>query len=168
MSPKSSRLVFAAIAAFTVNDTLSSQRSCSQSEVEESHAEKSNGSLIESILSVADTEKIEQVGEDEYWAKKARDCSFCKQFLESPCRQPFQHWSRCVDLAKSRDLKFEDACREYTSALFACVGDKQEYFEKLKREREVEGGEGDDAFEDHEDGSDIHVDHLDPSNVSNK
>jgi hypothetical protein len=52
--------------------------------------------------------------DDEAWNKKQEECSFCKSFLQSPCRDPFKKWSKCVEKSKELDIEFVKACRIYT------------------------------------------------------
>ena len=54
---------------------------------------------------------------DAEWEIEKEKCSFCKQFLQSPCKHEFRRWSKCVDLAKEKDIDFVKACSVYTNAL---------------------------------------------------
>ena len=69
--------------------------------------------------------------DDAEWMAEKEKCSFCKQFLQSPCKIPFRKWSKCVDKAKEEDLEFVAACFQYTGALIECTTDNQEYFARM-------------------------------------
>ena len=95
-----------------------------------------------------DISLIESDDDPEHWQKKADGCSFCRDFLASPCPKPFKQWSKCVDQAKSLDLVFTEVCREYTNKLFSCMNENREYFENLKRQNEAERHDDDDDDDD--------------------
>lgn len=94
---------------------------------------------------------------DVAWEEDKLKCSFCRQFIVSPCKQPFKLWSKCVDIAKEQDRDFIDACKEYTRGLMDCTQENSEFFaaykEKVERER-AEAGEMDDDEEDDENNED--------------
>jgi GCK domain len=78
--------------------------------------------------------EIEDNGEDEddaEWMVEKEKCSFCKQFLESPCKIPFRRWSKCVDKAKENNLEFVGACFKYTGALIECTTNNEAYFRRM-------------------------------------
>jgi hypothetical protein len=70
--------------------------------------------------------------DDEAWNKKQEECSFCKSFLQSPCRDPFKKWSKCVEKSKELDIEFVKACRIYTDSLLQCSSENADYFGKLE------------------------------------
>jgi hypothetical protein len=80
---------------------------------------------------------------DAAWFEQKQKCSFCRFFLESPCKLHFAKWSKCVDIAKSKDLDFVQACKTYTSALMECTSDNDKYFEE-NRPKHGDSGEDDD------------------------
>lgn len=83
--------------------------------------------------------------EDQEWLLEKEKCSFCKFFLGSPCRNQFTKWSKCVDLAKSKDQDFVKACSVYTKDLMDCSSDNDEYFAKARDQARADGSaEGDD------------------------
>jgi len=86
---------------------------------------------------------------DTAWEKEKMGCSFCKQFIVSPCKQQFKLWSKCVDLAKEKDLKFTEVCNSYTRALMDCVEQNSEFFsaykDKMENERAEAGGSEEDT-----------------------
>ena len=73
---------------------------------------------------------------DAEWDVEKEKCSFCRQFLQSPCKAPFRRWSKCVDLAKEKDLDFVKACKDYTNALMDCTSENSSYFEELNKSDE--------------------------------
>jgi hypothetical protein len=94
---------------------------------------------------------------DAAWEEDKLKCSFCRQFIVSPCKQPFKLWSKCVDIAKEQNRDFIDACKEYTRGLMDCTQENSEFFaaykEKVERER-AEAGEVDDDDDDDDDDED--------------
>lgn len=70
------------------------------------------------------------------WEVEKAKCSFCRYFIESPCKEPFKYWSACVDKAKELDREFIFACHEYTSKLLECTSSNSEYFSKLDESSE--------------------------------
>lgn len=116
---------------------------------------------IEVDRNLIDTE----VNNDDHWHKKATECSFCRQFLLSPCKYPFKRWSKCVDLAKEQELDFTMACQDYSAALFTCMEEEREYFELTRAKEQEERNdeqEGDEEYnrdtEDSEDENDTSAD----------
>ena len=83
---------------------------------------------------------------DKAWEIEKENCSFCYQFLRSPCKDSFRRWSKCVDKAKELDTDFIQACTIYTKLLMDCTSDNSAFFEKWKEEHEKED-EVDDAGE---------------------
>jgi hypothetical protein len=101
---------------------------------------RSDGEKI--IDEIIDGDKIDV--DDEEWEKKKSECSFCRMFLESPCKAQFKLWSKCVDKAKSEDVDFKDVCSVVSKGLFQCTSDNQEYFQALN---EAMGGDEDEDVE---------------------
>jgi hypothetical protein len=101
------------------------------------------------VISIGDDEL-----EDKDWLLEKEKCSFCKFFLGSPCRNHFIKWSKCVDLAKSKELDFVKSCSVYTKALMDCTSANDEYFSKA---REQAGNSDEEDEEDEEE----------PANVDN-
>ena len=66
--------------------------------------------------------------------------------MESPCREQFKIWSRCVDKAKADGEDFIEACKNVSTELFSCTAANEEYFGAP--------GDGDDE-EDEEDDDDL-------------
>jgi hypothetical protein len=91
-------------------------------------------------LIIDDTE-----GDHEAWNIEKEKCSFCKQFLLSPCKLQFTRWSKCVDKAKETELNYVKVCSQYTEALMGCTSENQEYFMKLRDENGNETDEEDDG-----------------------
>lgn len=81
------------------------------------------------VLTIGDDEL-----EDKDWLLEKEKCSFCKFFLGSPCKNHFIKWSKCVDLAKSRELDFVKSCSVYTKALMDCTSANDEYFSKAREQ----------------------------------
>jgi GCK domain len=101
--------------------------------------------------------EIEDNGEDEddaEWMIEKEKCSFCKQFLDSPCKIPFRRWSKCVDKAKEDNLEFVGACFKYTGALIECTTNNEAYF------RRMDGDDDDDDV--------IDDDEIDPQSITNE
>jgi hypothetical protein len=96
---------------------------------------------------------IEDVEDDSEWENSKQSCSFCKGFLQSPCKEPFRKWSKCVDKAKELDADFIESCKHYTLALMACTEQNETYFTSLssamaeRKKEEVDGEEEDDDDE---------------------
>ena len=65
------------------------------------------------------------------YCERKEKCSFCKQFLQSPCKIPFRKWSKCVDKAKEENLEFIGACFQYTGALIECTNENHDYFARM-------------------------------------
>ena len=76
-----------------------------------------------------DKKLVEKIDNELYWKDKANNCSFCRQFLESPCNIQFRKWSNCVDQAKSLDIDYISSCKDYTTSLFECGNDYKDWFE---------------------------------------
>lgn len=66
--------------------------------------------------------------EKDEWEKEKEKCPFCKHFLESPCREQFKIWSRCVDKAKADGEDFIIACKDVSTDLFTCTAANEDYF----------------------------------------
>jgi hypothetical protein len=109
----------------------------------------STSAIPEVKINTVDRDLIDsEVDNEEYWLKKATECSFCRQFLASPCKAPFKHWSKCVDLAKERGLEFTEVCKDYSAALFSCMEEEREYFELIRAKEREERGDDEDDEED--------------------
>jgi hypothetical protein len=74
---------------------------------------------------------IEDTGDDEAWEAEKQKCSFCKQFLDSPCKVQFKGWSKCVDKAKELNIDFVAACTDYTDKLLDCTSANNSFFAKV-------------------------------------
>jgi GCK domain len=101
--------------------------------------------------------EIEDNGEDEddaEWMVEKEKCSFCKQFLDSPCKIPFRRWSKCVDKAKEDNLEFVGACFKYTGALIECTTNNEAYF------RRMDGDDDDDDV--------VNDNEIDPQSITNE
>ncbi len=88
------------------------------------------------VMSIDD----EEDEDDETWEKNKAGCSFCAQFIASPCKVPFRTWSKCVEKAKRHEgegVNFVEYCKAQTKALMECVGENEAYFKKANEE---EGG----------------------------
>lgn len=70
--------------------------------------------------------------DEEAWNIKQEQCSFCKSFLMSPCKDQFKKWSKCVEKSKDLDIDFVKACKMYTESLLICSSENSDYFEKLE------------------------------------
>eukprot|EP01041_Mallomonas_annulata_P008493 gene8493-17512_t len=78
--------------------------------------------------------KISEIDEDEQWEIEKEKCSFCKHFLQSPCKVQFKEWSKCVDKAKADDKNFVEICALETEALIKCTSEHPEYFESFQKD----------------------------------
>ena len=76
--------------------------------------------------------------DDSEWMAEKEKCSFCKQFILSPCKVPFRKWSKCVDKAKEENLDFVAACFKYTGALIECTTNNEDYFTSMSDDDEEE------------------------------
>jgi hypothetical protein len=98
------------------------------------------GSLI--LSRSAYLEQIKEVDKEmDEWEKEKQKCSLCAMFLESPCRQEFIHWSKCVDKAKLEERDFVNDCSETFEPLIRCQSKNIDYFSALS-------GSGDSSEED--------------------
>jgi len=79
--------------------------------------------------------------DDSAWEAEKQSCSFCRQFLQSPCKLPFKNWSKCVDKAKVDNTDFVTECSQYTSALMTCTSDNAEYFNALFAQQKMDDGD---------------------------
>ena len=93
---------------------------------------------LEKIVSLNESIEVEDE-EDAEWERKKKECSFCKMFLESPCRQQFKYWSKCVDRAKEEGVDFKEACYDVSQNLFQCTSEHHDYFAALNEAMEEEG-----------------------------
>ena len=88
------------------------------------------------VLPKANTSKIvieddNEAEDDAEWMAEKEKCSFCKSFLHSPCKIQFRQWMKCIDKSKELEVDMVAACADYSTLLFACTADNQEYFESL-------------------------------------
>ncbi len=79
------------------------------------------------------TIEIPDVADDSEWEQDKQKCSFCRSFLQSPCKEQFKKWSKCVDKAKELDADFIESCSVYTRALMNCTQENEKYFEEINR-----------------------------------
>jgi transcription elongation factor Elf1 len=84
---------------------------------------------------------------DKAWESEKESCSFCNQFLQSPCKNEFRRWSKCVDKAKDMDVDFVKACTRYTNFLMDCTSENVDFFEKWKSDHENDENAVDDEHE---------------------
>jgi hypothetical protein len=70
----------------------------------------------------------DEAAEDAEWEEKKKHCSFCKHFLNSPCKMQFKGWSKCVEKCKEEDIDFVEHCGAHTKALVHCTSSYPEYF----------------------------------------
>lgn len=52
-------------------------------------------------------------------------------FVESPCKEEFKKWSKCVDAAKKEEQDFKEICSFHSKELFTCTSIHHEYFRQL-------------------------------------
>jgi hypothetical protein len=82
--------------------------------------------------------------EEDEWEQQKKHCSFCRHFIESPCKLAFKKWSICVENAKNDEKDFVSLCSQATSDLVECTSNYPEYF----REAAEKSGDGDDEDSD--------------------
>jgi hypothetical protein len=94
---------------------VSAQKFAFQSRCDSQHSEFTNADAIATAIA-AKRDPFDIVDEDEEleWDGKGETCSFCKLFLESPCRLNFQRWSKCVDRHKEDGTDYINGCKNYT------------------------------------------------------
>lgn len=63
------------------------------------------------------------------WEKDKQACSFCKFYLNSPCRLQFRDWSRCIERAKLADDSYVEVCHHFSNALFDCTREYKSFFQ---------------------------------------
>lgn len=107
------------------------------------------------VREIALEEVVSTAEEDARWEVEKEKCPFCRQFLLSPCKEEFKHWSKCVDKAKESDLDYIGSCSVFTRALMTCTDVNSEHFQrKAERddddEEEEEGEEKDSVKEEAE------------------
>ena len=56
-----------------------------------------------------DEGKGNEIDEEEYDEEEERSCPFCKFFLDSPCKDTFVEWQKCVKVSKQK-VKFFFVC----------------------------------------------------------
>ena len=76
--------------------------------------------------------------DDAEWEEKKKNCSFCRHFLESPCRLQFKAWSKCVEKCKEDDTDFVEICSPYTRELVTCTSLNPEHFKEERDAAEEE------------------------------
>lgn len=94
----------------------------------------------------------ENESDDKDWEQEKLKCSFCRSFLQSPCKEPFKRWSKCVDKAKSQEADFTQACVHYTRALMACTEENEAYFHALHRDMQEKEKENEEKNEEAKNG----------------
>lgn len=95
-----------------------------------------DGMANKSSVEVNEITIVDDIEIDKAWESEKESCSFCNQFLRSPCKNDFRRWSQCVDKAKELDVDFIKACMKYTNLLMECTSENVEFFEKWKTEHE--------------------------------
>ena len=50
--------------------------------------------------------------------------------MESPCKDQFKGWSKCVEKCKEEDTDFVEICSPYTKALVTCTSLNPEFFKE--------------------------------------
>lgn len=98
--------------------------------------------------------------DDAEWMAEKEKCSFCKSFLHSPCKIQFRQWMKCIDKSKELEVDMVAACADYSTLLFACTADNQEYFESLIP------ADGNDEDEENSDDESV-LDAIETSDVEN-
>lgn len=67
----------------------------------------------------------EKYSELEYDEEEERHCPFCKFFLDSPCKDPFIRWQKCVKVSKccmvGCNKSVESSSFEFSRFIFACT-----------------------------------------------
>ena len=100
--------------------------------------------------SFADSEaipsSIDQEEKDE-WEIEKEKCSFCRQFLQSPCRNQFKLWSKCVDASKENGSDFVEVCESFTNELLNCTAENPDFFASLRGQSSDEEENGSDSEE---------------------
>lgn len=77
---------------------------------------------------VPETHNLSLPDDDLEWEEKKRNCSFCRHFLESPCKLQFKNWSKCVEKCKEKDTDFVEICSSHTRDLVTCTSSNPDYF----------------------------------------
>ena len=95
----------------------------------------------QTINVTTDNNNNDDSDDDSAWEAEKQSCSFCRQFLQSPCKFPFKNWSKCVDKAKVDNTDFVTECSQYTSALMTCTSDNAEYFNALFAQQKMDDGD---------------------------
>jgi hypothetical protein len=95
---------------------------------------------------IAETSVETEEEEDAAWEEKKKNCSFCRHFLDSPCKVQFKGWSKCVEKCKDDDSDFVEICGSFTRDLVTCTSLNPEYF-KDPGEQDDEDSEVDDPKE---------------------
>ena len=113
--------------------------------------------------SFADSEaipsSIDQEEKDE-WEIEKEKCSFCRQFLQSPCRNQFKLWSKCVDASKENGSDFVEVCESFTNELLNCTAENPDFFASLR-------GQSSDEEENESDSEEV-LEHVEPLEVVEK
>mmetsp|Transcript_28070 Transcript_28070/g.47218 ORF Transcript_28070/g.47218 Transcript_28070/m.47218 type:complete len:203 (-) Transcript_28070:161-769(-) len=83
-------------------------------------------------IATKDNDDEDDEDDDKDWEAEKEKCSFCKFFIESPCKKHFKKWSKCVDKAKEDETDFASVCSEFTQALMLCTSQHPEYFSGME------------------------------------
>lgn len=79
---------------------------------------------------------LDDVDDDKHWDEKMSQCSFCRHFLLSPCKEQFKRWSRCVDQSRAAGEDFTTECAEQTRFLMQCTDTHTDYFSTSSQDDE--------------------------------
>ena len=115
---------------------------------------------IEAITKVFDLDEI-PYEDDPTWDVEKEKCSFCKQFLASPCKKQFKLWSICVDKAKESNMDYISACTLFTGQLLDCTSENSDYFAPLAQPDEKSGEDDGDDDDDSDDTNSVDLEHPD-------
>lgn len=99
-----------------------------------------NDGAVEGEGTVKANEEDRELTEEEWEIEKSK-CSFCRQFIESPCKEVFKKWSKCVDRCKEEENDFVAICSEQTKGLMQCVEVNSEFFAAKAAEIEKKAAE---------------------------
>ena len=116
----------AAAAAFTAPAYF---RNTSQLRVAVADTDTASQSKANTVKIVIEDDN--EAEDDAEWIAEKEKCSFCKSFLNSPCKIQFRHWMKCIDKSKELEVDMVAACSDYSTLLFGCTADNQDYFQSL-------------------------------------
>ena len=93
-----------------MNESESTEGETSHSNSKTLESDTSSGSeaLTDSTTASNSDDKVVVIDDDddddddEAWEKEKENCSFCKFFIDSPCKKQFKRWSKCVDRCKEQ------------------------------------------------------------------